>query len=63
MIRSYQHLWNEITPKAIASSIEMDTPYYRIYEKNAGPSHLRIIGSKAFFHVKGPEDKIPERAW
>ena len=44
------------------SALKMDTPYKKLYEKNANLSHLKIIGARAFVHTKNP-NKLGPMSW
>ena len=52
-------LWGEIMLTAAHlcnrmphSRLDMETPFKRLYGKEANLSHLNIIGARAFVHIK-----------
>ena len=54
-----KHLWGELAAIAVFlinrlphKAIEGDSPYYRMFGKQADLSCLRIIGTRAFVHVE-----------
>eukprot|EP00903_Cladosiphon_okamuranus_P021322 g19592.t1 len=51
-------LVNRLPHKALKD----DTPYWRMFGKQANLSFLRIIGSRAFVHVEGQTTKLQPRA-
>ena len=65
-----RHLWGEIAATSVFlvnrlphKAIKGDTPYWRMFGKQANLSFLRIIGSRAFVHVEGHTTKLQPRAW
>ena len=44
-------------------ALKGDTPYYRMFGKQAGLSFLRVIGTRAFDHVEGHTTKLQPKAW
>ena len=44
------------------SAPEMETPYKMLYGKDADRSHLRIIGARAFVHIKDA-NKLGHTSW
>ncbi|CAN0341510.1 unnamed protein product [Ascophyllum nodosum] len=44
------------------SALEMETPYKVLYGKEADLSHLKIIGSRAFVHIKD-STKLGHTSW
>eukprot|EP00903_Cladosiphon_okamuranus_P014960 g13848.t1 len=52
-------LVNRLPHKALKG----DTPYWRMFGKQANLSFLRIIGSRAFVYVEGYTTKLQARAW
>ena len=44
------------------SALNMDTPYKKLCEKDAGLSYLKIIGARAFVHIKNP-NKLGHASW
>ena len=36
------------------STLNMETPYKKLCGKDADLSHLKIIGARAFVHIKNP---------
>ena len=65
-----KRLWGELASTAVFlknhiphRALGSDTPYYRMFGKNADLSFLRVIGSRAFVHEEGHRDKLDERAW
>ena len=65
-----KRLWGELASTAVFlknriphSALGSDTPYYRMFGKNADLSFLRVIGSRAFVHEEGHRDKLQQRAW
>ena len=45
------------------SALSNDTPYYRMFGKNYDISFMRVIGSRAFVHVRRHHEKLDKRAW
>ena len=65
-----KRLWGELASTAVFlknriphRALGSDTPYYRMFGKNADLSFLRVIGSRAFVHEEGHRDKLDQRAW
>ena len=65
-----KHLWGEVAATAVFlmnrlphTAIGGDTPYYRMFGKQANLSFLRIIGTRAFVHEEGYRRKLQEKAW
>eukprot|EP00752_Nemacystus_decipiens_P017171 g15384.t1 len=65
-----KHLWGEIAATSVFlvnrlphKALKGDTPYYRMFGKQANLSFLRIIGSRAFVHVEGHTTKLQPKAW
>lgn len=63
-------LWGELCCTAMyltyrLSRVNLDnqTPYFKIFNKQASSQHLRVIGSSAFVHVETYKSKLAERAW
>ncbi|CAN0051570.1 unnamed protein product, partial [Sphacelaria rigidula] len=63
-------LWGEIAATSVFlsnrlqhRSINGETPYYRMFGKQANLAFLRIIGSRAFVHKKGHINKLKDTAW
>ena len=44
------------------SGLDIETPFKRLYGKEANLSHLKIIGAKAFVHIKDAK-KLESRSW
>ena len=44
------------------SGVDMETPFKRLYGKEANLSHLKIIGVKAFVHIKDAK-KLEPKSW
>ena len=44
------------------SALNMETLYKKLYGKNADLSHLKIIGARAFVHMKNP-NKLGHTSW
>ena len=44
------------------SGLDMETPFKRLYGKAAPLSHLKIIGARAFVHVKDAK-KLEPKSW
>ena len=44
------------------SALNMETPYKKLYRKDADLSHLKIIGARAFLHIKNP-NKLGHASW
>ena len=44
------------------SALNMETPYKKLYGKDADLSHLKIIGARAFVHAKNP-NKLEHVSW
>ena len=44
------------------SALKNKTPYKKLYGKNAELSHLKIIGARAFVHIKTP-NKLGHTSW
>ena len=44
-------------------ALKGNTPYYRMFGKQAGLSFLRVIGARAFVHVEGDTTKLQPKAW
>ena len=62
-------LWGELTMAASYicnriphSALNMDTPYKKLYGKDADLSHPKIIGARAFVHIKNP-NKLGHTSW
>ena len=65
-----KHLWGEIAATSVFlinrlphKALKGDTPYFRMFGKQANLSFLRIIGSRAFVHEEGHTTKLQPRAW
>eukprot|EP00903_Cladosiphon_okamuranus_P012044 g11309.t1 len=65
-----KHLWGEIAATSVFlvnrlphKALKGNTPYWRMFGKQANLSFLRIIGSRAFVHVEGHNTKRQPRAW
>eukprot|EP00752_Nemacystus_decipiens_P005704 g5162.t1 len=65
-----KHLWGEIAATSVFlinrlphKALKGDTPYCRMFGKQANLSFLRIIGSRAFVHVEGHTTKLQPQAW
>ncbi len=65
-----KHLWGEIAATSVFlinrlphKALRGDTPYFRMFGKQANLSFLRIIGSRAFVHVEGHTTKLQPKAW
>ncbi|CAN0413516.1 unnamed protein product [Pylaiella littoralis] len=43
--------------------MDNQTPYFRMYGKQASLHHVRVIGSAAFVHVETHTAKLGQRAW
>ncbi|CAB1104474.1 unnamed protein product [Ectocarpus sp. CCAP 1310/34] len=63
-------LWGEIAATSVFlinrlphKALQGDTPYYRMFGKQAELSFLRIIGCRAFVHVEGHTNKLQPKAW
>ena len=44
------------------SALNMETPYKKLYGKDADLSHLKILGVRAFIHIKNPK-KLGHMSW
>ena len=44
------------------SALNMETPYEKLYGKDADPSHFKIIGVRAFVSSKHPNKLATRRA-
>ena len=44
------------------SALSMETPYKKLYGKEADLSHLRIISARAFIHIRNP-NKLGHTSW
>ena len=62
-------LWGEIMLTAAYfcnriphSGLDMETPFKRLCCKEANVSHLKIIGARAFVHIKGAK-KMEPKSW
>ena len=44
------------------SALNIETPYKKIYRKDANLSHLKIVGARAFVHIKNP-NKLDHTLW
>ena len=44
------------------SVLNMETPYKKLYGKDADLSYLKIIGARAFVHIKHP-NKLGHTSW
>ena len=44
------------------SALNMETPYKKLYGKDADLSHLKIIGARAFVHIKNT-NKLDHTSW
>ena len=44
------------------SALNMETPYKKLYGKDADLFHLKIIGARAFVHIKNPH-KLGHMSW
>ena len=44
------------------SALNMETPYKKLYGKDADLSHFKIIGARAFVHIKNP-NKLGHKSW
>ena len=44
------------------SALNMETPYKKLYGKVAGLFYFKIIGARAFVHIKSP-DKLGHTSW
>ena len=42
------------------SGLDMETPFKRLYGKEANLSHLKIIGARAFGHIKNAKKMEPK---
>eukprot|EP00903_Cladosiphon_okamuranus_P019947 g18331.t2 len=65
-----KHLWGEIAATSVFlvnrlphKALKGDTPYRRMFGKQANLSFLHIIGSRAFVRVEGHTTKLQARAW
>ncbi|CAB1109566.1 unnamed protein product [Ectocarpus sp. CCAP 1310/34] len=65
-----KHLWGEIAATSVFlinrlphKALKGDTPYFRMFGKQANLSFLRIIGSRAFVHIEGHTTKLQAKAW
>ena len=65
-----KQLWGEIAATSVflinrlpLKALKGDTPYYRMFGKQANLSFLRIIGSRAFVHIEGHVTKLQPKAW
>ena len=63
-------LWGElcctavyITNRLPHARLNNETPYYRMFGKQASLVHLRVIGARAFVHVELHQSKLEPRAW
>ena len=68
--RLSKHLWGEIAASSFFwinrlphKALKGDTPYYRMFGKQADVSFLRVIGARAFVHVEGHTTKLQPKAW
>ena len=52
------YLWNRMPH----SGLDMETPFKRLYGKEANFSHLKIIGARAFVHIKDAK-KMESKFW
>ena len=52
------YIWNRIPYWAL----KMETPYKKLYGKDANLSHLKIIGARAFVRIKNP-NKLGHTSW
>ena len=62
-------LWGElmiaasyICNRSPHSALNMETPYKKLYGKDADLSHVKIIGARAFVHIKNP-NKLGPTSW
>ena len=62
-------LWGELMMAAsyicnwiLYSALNIETPYKKLYRKDADLSHLKIIGARAFLHIKNP-NKLGHTSW
>ena len=44
------------------SGLDMETPFKRLYGKEANLSHLKIVGARAFVHIKDAK-KLEPKSW
>ena len=44
------------------SGLDMETPFKRLYDKDAKWSHLKVIGARAFIHIKDTK-KLEPKSW
>ena len=51
-----------ICNRILYSALNMETPYKKLYGKDADPSHLKIIGTRAFVYIKTP-NKVGHTSW
>ena len=65
-----EYLWGELCCTAVHITnrlphvhLNNETPYYRMFGKQASLRHLRVIGSSAFVHVETYKTKLANRAW
>lgn len=65
-----EFLWGElcctavyITNRLPHVNMNNETPYFRMFGKQAPLQHLRVIGSSAFVHVETYTAKLDTRAW
>ena len=63
------NLWGELMLTAAYlcnsmphSGLDMETPFKQLYGKEANLSHLKIIGARAFVHIKGVK-KLEPKSW
>ncbi|CAN0071549.1 unnamed protein product, partial [Sphacelaria rigidula] len=63
-------LWGEIAATAVFlinrlphTSIDGDTPFFRMFLKQPKLSSLRTFGSRAFVHRERHHSKLEEKAW
>ena len=62
-------LWGELMLTAVYlcnrmphSGLDMETPFKRLYGKEANLSHLKIVGARAFVHIKDAK-KLEPKSW
>ena len=65
-----KHLWGEIAATSVFlinrlphKALKGDTPYYRMFGKQADLSFLRVNDARAFVHVEGHITKLQPKAW
>ena len=44
------------------SGLDMEAPFKRLYGKEANLSHLKVIGARAFVHIKDAK-KLNPKSW